>query len=87
MPLEQAKSVLDVINRPGSVAGASVITGVSGITTFLELVNPILGFTASLGGIIMLVLLGRNYLKKWELMDAELKMTVKKLNEKKPTDY
>jgi hypothetical protein len=80
---ELPKSVIDVASRPLHAAGVSAATMGTGVSTYLEVLPPIVGLAASLAGLVLTILLGRNYIKKWELMDREIKIMDVKLKEAK----
>ena len=81
MNVELQKSVIDVAARPVNAAGVSVATVGTGMGTVFEILPPIIGFLASITGLILSCLLARNYIKKGRLMDIEIALREKELRE------
>lgn len=79
--VELQKSVIDVASRPINAVGVSAATVGTGISTTLEVLPPIIGFLASITGLILSCLLARNYIKKGRLMDIEIALREKELKE------
>lgn len=86
MSEELPRSVQDVVSGTTSAVGVSVVTTGSALGTLLEILPPVLGIIGLVCGIFLSILLARNHMKRYELMEIELKLKnaqLKKIDDRK----
>lgn len=73
------QSALNAASSPASAASVSVMTVGTGVSTFLEIFPPLLGLIASMLGILLSILLARNYIKLWQVINVDLELKRKQI--------